>query len=38
MTDILLVNSNMTFPSDASISGRPVAIRDLEKVVNMGLL
>jgi len=38
MTDILLVNSNMTFPSDASISGRPVAIRDLEKVVNLGLL
>jgi radical SAM superfamily enzyme YgiQ (UPF0313 family) len=28
----------MTFPSDASISGRPVAIRDLEKVVNLGML
>jgi radical SAM superfamily enzyme YgiQ (UPF0313 family) len=38
MTEILLVNSNMVFPSDASISGRPVPIRDVEKVVNLGLL
>ena len=38
MTELLLVNSNMTFPSDASISGRPVQIRDMEKVVNLGLL
>jgi radical SAM superfamily enzyme YgiQ (UPF0313 family) len=38
MTDVLFVNSNMVFPSDTSISGRPVSIRDLEKVVNLGLL
>jgi radical SAM superfamily enzyme YgiQ (UPF0313 family) len=38
MAEILLVNSNMTFPSEASISGRPVSVRDLERVVNLGLL
>ena len=38
MIDVLLINSNMTFPSEADISGRTVPVRDIEKVVNLGLL
>ena len=39
MTELLLVNPNMVFPSDeSSVSGRSVQIRDVEKVVNLGLL
>lgn len=38
MAEVLLINPNIIFPSDYSISGRSVQIRDLEKVVNLGLL
>lgn len=38
MSDIVLINANMTFPSDANISGRSVPVRDIEKVVNLGML
>lgn len=38
MPEVLLINSNMVFPGDSNISGRPIPIRDVEKVVNLGLL
>ncbi len=38
MSEVLLINPNMVFPSDYSVSGRTVQIRDIEKVINLGLL
>jgi radical SAM superfamily enzyme YgiQ (UPF0313 family) len=38
MTEVLLINPNIVYPVDAAISGRAIPIREIEKVVNLGLL
>ena len=38
MTELLLINPNMVFPDNSDISGRSTDIRDVEDVVNLGLL
>ncbi|VEN73196.1 conserved hypothetical protein [Candidatus Desulfarcum epimagneticum] len=38
MNELLLINPNMVFPGDSGISGRSANIRDVEKVINLGLL
>ena len=38
MAEILFINPNIVFPVNAVISGRALPVRNIEKVVNLGLL